>query len=168
MLAATSAVLFLATRTLFGIGSRREDGLGQAAGDRGAVTPEGALKGVVRIRPLPKKGHDEEEEKNDPREAREIDIKSLVIPRRRLVWVGALQYERFFVMKDRIVALHPTAGADLSISVLGGSLPKSSATPTRRFARRAGAVDLTKSPNIPLRYQYWISLPPGWQAGHVR
>jgi hypothetical protein len=152
---ATSAVLLLATRTYSESDASEKTDWGKPQ-VIAVPSAEGALKGIVRIRPLPKKEHDEEEEKNDPRESQEIDIKSLVIPRRRLVWVGALQYERFFVMRDRIVAVYPTAGADFSISVLDGSIPKT------------GDVDETLRDEVnqrfekvgehPLRYQYWISL----------
>jgi len=115
----------------------------------------GAVKGIVRIRPLP---NSENNDGNDPLEARRpvINIKAVFVPRKNLLWVGTSEYEHFFVVKDKIVALYPTAGADLSISIVSVPVPKSADADEalheeldRCFHRIA---------EKPLRYQYWISL----------
>jgi hypothetical protein len=115
---------------------------------------EGTVKGIVRIRPLPKDENDE----NDPLEARRpvSNIKAVFVSRKNLLWVGTSEYEHFFVVKDKIVALYPTAGADLSISIVSVPIPKSADADEalheemdRCFHRIA---------EKPLRYQYWISL----------
>jgi len=157
LLMAASLVLFLATKTFSESEAEEKTAWGKP---QVIAVPSagGVVKGVVRIRPLPKKEGGDEDDKKDPMDARmpEIEIKSLAIPRWKLVWVGASQYEHFFVMKDKIVALYPTAGADLSMSILGASIPKSGDADDalreeleRRFEKIA---------EHPLRYQYWISL----------
>jgi hypothetical protein len=120
-------------------------------------TNAGKVSGVVRLRRLPEKEKEGDDEK-DPRETRlrDIEVKSLFIPKENLLWVGASGYESFFVVKDKIAALYPTAGADLSISIVNAAIPK-----TGR-ADKALSEELNirfkKLGERPLRYQYWISL----------
>jgi hypothetical protein len=157
LLVAASLVLFLATKTFSESEAEEKTNWGKP---QMIAVPSagGTVKGVVRIRPLPKKEGEDENDKKDPMDARmpEIDIKSLVIPRWKLVWIGASQYEHFFVMKDKIIALYPTAGADLSVSIVSAHIPNSGDADDalrdeldRRFESIA---------EHPLRYQYWISL----------
>jgi hypothetical protein len=115
----------------------------------------GKVKGVVRLRRLPEKEGDDEK---DPREARlrDIEVKALFIPRKNLLWIGASGYECFFVVKDKIAALYPTAGADLSISIVNATIPR-----TSRSDKALGEelnMRFKKLVERPLRYQYWISL----------
>lgn len=115
----------------------------------------GTVKGIVRIRPLPRR---EDDDGKDPLEVRmrEIDVKALFIPRKNLLWIGASEYERFFVVKDKIAALYLTAGADLSISIVSAPIPKT-ADPDKALSEELDAR-FRKIAAKPLRYQYWINL----------
>jgi hypothetical protein len=114
----------------------------------------GKVKGLVRTRPLPRK-KDQEEDEVEAR-APVIRVKMLFVPSKHLLWMGASEYEHFFILKDKITALCATAGADLSVSVLSVRIPKSDDGDKalleeldRRFEKIA---------ERPLRYQSWINL----------
>ena len=114
----------------------------------------GNLKGIVRLRALPKKeGNDK-----DPLEARmpEVKGKSVFVPSKNLLWIGAPEYDHFIVMKDQIVAFYPTAGADLSLSLVRAPVPKSA--DADKALREEMDELFEKMAGRPLRYQYWISL----------
>src|ERR1017187_10453669 len=83
----------------------------------------GKVKGFVRTRPLPRK----EGQEKDEVEARApvINLKMLFVPSKHLLWVGASEYECFFILKGKIFALLATARADLSISASTVQMPKS-------------------------------------------
>jgi len=153
LLAAAGALVFIATRAL----PETEEENTDWSNPKTIVAPSdsGNVKGIVRIRPLPRKEHEEEE---DPLEAKKVrgNVKSLFVPRKNLLWIGAAEYEHFFVMKDRIAALSVTAGADLSLNIVRAPIPKSSNAD--KALREEMDAWFKKVDERPLRYQYWIDL----------
>jgi hypothetical protein len=114
----------------------------------------GKVKGIVRTRPIPRK----EGQEKDEEEARApvIHLKMLFVPSKHLLWIGASEYESFFILKGRIVALFATAGADLSISASTVQMPKSD-DDDKEFLEELDRR-FEKVAERPLRYQSWINL----------
>jgi hypothetical protein len=114
----------------------------------------GNVKGLVRTRPLPRKGGQEEDEQES--RVPVINVKMLFVPSKHLLWMGASEYDTFFVLKDKITALHATAGTDLSISVLNIQIPNSD-DPDKALLEELERR-FEKIAERPLRYQSWVSL----------
>ncbi len=154
LLAAAGALVFIATRAL----PEKEEENADWSNPKTIVAPSdsGNVKGVERIRPLPKKEHEEEDE--DPLEAKKVrgNVMSLFVPRKNLLWIGAPEYEHFFVIKNKVVALSVTAGADLSLNIVSAPIPKS--TDADKALREEMDARFKKVVERPLRYQYWIDL----------